>query len=82
MRRSIIRRNVTLTAIIIYISLYLAVLMLRPAFVFNEDGSLRNFGVGFRRKTVIPAWLLAITIAIGSYFSVLYYISCPKFIEM
>ena len=56
--------------------------MLRPAFVFNEDGSLRNFGVGFRRKTVIPAWLLAITIAIGSYFSVLYYISCPKFIEM
>ena len=82
MRRSIIRRNLTLTAIIIYISLYLAVLMLRPAFIFNDDGSLRNFGIGFRRKTVIPAWLLAISIAICSYFSVLYYISCPKFIEM
>lgn len=82
MRRAVIRRNITCTAILIYISLYLALIMLRPAFIFNEDGSLRNFGVGFRKKTVIPAWLLAITLAIGSYFSVLYYISCPKFIEM
>jgi hypothetical protein len=40
--------------------------------MYNEDGSLRQFGIGFKRKTVIPAWLVAIIIAILSYLLVLY----------
>jgi hypothetical protein len=40
--------------------------------MYNEDGSLRQFGIGFQRKTVVPAWLVAIILAILSYLFVLY----------
>lgn len=82
MKRSFIRNNITSISILVYLTLYFVIVTFRPAFIFNNDGSLRTFGVGFRKKTVIPAWLLAITLAITSYFLILYYIACPKFVEM
>jgi hypothetical protein len=51
---------------------------MRPTFLYKDDGTLRNFGVGYRNTTVIPGWLLAMTLAIVSYFSVMYYIAMPK----
>ena len=45
--------------------------------MYNENGSLRQFGIGFQRKTVVPAWLVAIIIAILSYLLVLY-VSTPQ----
>jgi hypothetical protein len=58
--------------------LYGVTIAFKPHFLYNKDGSLREFGVGFRRKTVIPAWLLAIVLGIVSYFFVLYYLAAPK----
>ena len=58
MNRNVIRRNITSFSIIIFIILYTIVLLFKPAFIFKKDGNLRNFGIGFRDKTVIPAWLL------------------------
>jgi len=58
--------------------MYSAILYFKPSFIYNRDGSLRAFGVGFKRKTVIPAWLLAIVLAIVAYLIVLYYVSYPK----
>jgi hypothetical protein len=58
--------------------LYGMTIAFKPHFLYNKDGSLREFGVGFRRKTVIPAWLLAIVLGIVSYFFVLYYLAAPK----
>ncbi len=55
--------------------------MFKPAFIFKRDGTLREFGLGFRNKTVIPAWLLAIILAIISYLSVLYYLALPKLLH-
>tara|TARA_Y100000996_G_C22384365_1_gene586440 strand:+ start:184 stop:351 length:168 start_codon:yes stop_codon:yes gene_type:complete len=55
--------------------------MLKPAFIFKKDGTLREFGIGFRNKTVIPAWLLAIVLAIVSYLLVLYYLAMPKLLH-
>ena len=46
--------------------------------MYNKDGSLRQFGIGYQKKTILPAWLIAIVVAIMSYFGVLYYISLPK----
>jgi len=60
--------------------LYVSVLMFKPAFVFKRDGTLREFGLGFRNKTVIPG-LLAIILAIISYLSVLYYLALPKLLH-
>ena len=81
MNRNIIRRNITSVSIVIFIILYTLVLSFIPAFIFKKDGNLRNFGIGFRDKTVIPAWLLAIILAIISYLLVLYYIALPKLLR-
>ena len=78
MNRNFVRRNITSFSIMLFIILYGGIMAMRPSFLYSDDGSLREFGVGFRRKTVIPAWFLSILLAILSYFSVLYYLAAPK----
>jgi hypothetical protein len=68
-----VRQNKIVVAILIYIILFGLVNLLTPAFMYNPDGSLKEFGVGFRKKTIIPVWLISIFLAILSYFSVVYY---------
>jgi hypothetical protein len=46
--------------------------------MYNEDGSFREFGIGYKKKTVVPAWLVAIIVAIFSYLGVLYYLTYPR----
>jgi hypothetical protein len=70
-----IRQNKIIVAILIYIILFGIVNLLTPAFMYNPDGSLKEFGVGFRKKTIIPIWLISIFLAIIAYFSVVYYTS-------
>jgi len=43
--------------------------------LYNDDGSFRQFGVGYRHKTVIPIWGVSMVIAIFSYLSVMYYLA-------
>jgi hypothetical protein len=78
MNRNFIRQNITSISIIIYIILYALIIAYKPGFIYNADGTLRQFGVGLKKRTVIPIWLLAIVLAIITYFSVLYYIASPK----
>jgi hypothetical protein len=75
MLKNVVRRNVVSIAILIYIVLYLLIMSIKPSFLFQKNGSLREFGIGYRNKTVIPVWFLAIFIATLSYFSVIYYVS-------
>jgi hypothetical protein len=49
---------------------------MNPSFLYNEDGSLREFGVGYSSKTVLPIWLIAILLGILSYLFV-YYVTRP-----
>jgi len=69
------RHNKILIAILVYIILFGFINVLTPAFMYNPDGSLKEFGVGFRKKTIIPVWLISILLAIVAYFSVVYYTS-------
>ena len=78
MNRNFVRRNITSFAVMLFIILYGTMMYIKPGFLFNNDGSLREFGVGFSKKTVIPAWFLSILLAIFSYFSILYYLAIPK----
>ena len=81
MDRLFIRRNINLFSIAIFLVLFALLNYIKPNFLYNEDGSLRNFGVGYKRKTVLPGWFVAIILAIFSYISVLYYITYPKLIR-
>lgn len=74
-----IRKNIVSISIVLFIALYMGILYIKPGFIYNKDGSLRQFGLNNSRKTIIPAWLLALILAIISYFIVLYYLTIPKF---
>ena len=78
MFRSFVRNNTTLVSIIIFLVIFGIVQMLMPAFLYNIDGSIREFGVGYKNKTILPLWLFSIILGIISYIFVLYYLTYPK----
>jgi hypothetical protein len=78
MYRTFVRKNINLVSIVVFLFLFTLVVLMKPAFLFNTDGSFRNFGIGYKNKTVVPIWLVAIILAILAYFSVLYFLVSPK----
>ena len=74
--KNIIRNNLAGSAIVLYIIVFMLVQYMNPSFLYNEDGSLREFGVGYSNKTVLPIWLIAILLGILSYLFV-YYVTRP-----
>ena len=72
---SLVRKNVPGAAILLFIVLFAIVQAFKPSFLYNQDGSLREFGVGYKSKTVVPIWLITIVLAILCYLAVLYVIS-------
>lgn len=79
MNRSFIRNNITSISILIFITLFILVQYLQPAFLYDRDGALREFGLGKKNKTILPIWLISLVLAIFSYLFVLYYLTMPKF---
>ena len=80
MLRTFTRNNTTLVSIIIFLIIFVMIYMLQPAFLYNKDGSIREFGVGYKNKTILPLWLFSIILGILSYLFVLYYLSYPRFV--
>jgi len=78
MYRNFIRDNVTLVSIILFITIFSMIQLSKPAFLYNTDGSIREFGVGYKNKTILPIWLLSIVLGIVCYLIVMYYIAHPK----
>ena len=76
--RNFVRKHLVSFATLLFVGLYVLILKLKPGFLYNHDGTLRAFGVGYKNKTVIPVWLLAIALAILSYLGILYYLIYPK----
>ncbi len=75
---NLVRRNVTMFSILLFLFFYILIIAYKPNFIYNKDGTLRTFGLGFSKKTVFPAWFLAIFLSIMSYFIVFYYVSSPR----
>ena len=73
-----IRENKPLVAIILFVFIFGSIQMMKPACFYNKDGSIREFGVGYRNKTILPIWLLSLVLGILCYLAVLYYVSAPK----
>ena len=73
--RTLILQHKTLFAIIIFLTLFSSMHFIKPSFIYDTDGSFRDFGVGYKHKTVIPAWIVSIMLGILSYLSILYYLA-------
>jgi hypothetical protein len=80
MLRTFTRNNITFVSVLLFIIVFGIVQVLRPAFLYNNDGSIREFGVGYKNKTIMPLWLFSIILGILSYLLVLYYLTYPRLV--
>ena len=65
------RTHKTAIAIFLFLILFSIVHLLKPGFAYTHNGGFRQFGLGYRNKTVTPIWIIAIILAIFSYVMVL-----------
>jgi hypothetical protein len=72
MNRLFIKQNITSLSILLFIILFGIMAYVKPNFIFHKDGTVRQFGIGYKNKTVIPIWLIVIVMAYLSYLFLLY----------
>ena len=72
--KGLIRRNKVNISIILFLVVFSFIHYLKPNIMYNYDGSFRQFGVGYKHKTVTPIWVFSIILAILCYILVSYYI--------
>jgi Zn-dependent protease with chaperone function len=73
MYQELIQKNTILISIILFLILFGIIQLMKPSFLYNEDGSIREFGIGYRNKTILPVWLLSIILGILCYVTILFY---------
>ena len=78
MKYSFIRKNINSFSILLFLVLFTLINIIKPPFIYNKDGTLREFGLGRKKRTILPLWLMSIVLGILSYLFVLYYITLPK----
>lgn len=66
------REALSIIAVFIFIILFGIINAFRPSIIYNKDLSFRQFGIGYKNKTVVPIWLLSIILAILVYVGVAY----------
>tara|TARA_B100000575_G_C22585012_1_gene368109 strand:+ start:107 stop:352 length:246 start_codon:yes stop_codon:yes gene_type:complete len=79
MLRQFILNNINLVSIVLFLVFFITIMLTKPAFIFDKYGKPRQFGLGYKNKTVIPIWLIVIFLAIISYLIVLFYLNYKKF---
>jgi len=72
--KSLVRVNITSISILLFLSLFVLIHHFKPTLLYTKDGAFRQFGVGYKQKTVVPIWLVAIFLAILCYLFVLSYL--------
>jgi len=78
MSKNYIRENPTLVAVILFLIIFGVIQMMKPSCFYNKDGSIREFGIGYKNKTIFPIWLLSLFLGILCYLGVMYYTSYSK----
>lgn len=51
----------------VFMILYGVLTIVKPIIIFDEDGSIREFGINSSKKTIIPLWMVTILLSIFSY---------------
>jgi hypothetical protein len=70
-----LEQNYLSVAILVFIAIFVGMNWLKPAILYKRDGSLREFGLGKKHKTIVPIWLATLLLAVFSYMGVLYVIA-------
>ena len=80
MLKQFFNKNITLVSIIFFIIMFILLIVIKPEIVFTKNGKPRDFGLGYKNKTILPIWLFVIILSIFSYLAVLFYIQFNKII--
>lgn len=72
--KQFVRYNKISIAILMFLVIFSIIHYLKPGLLYTKEGGFREFGVGYRNKTVIPIWVVSIILAILCYFSVNLYL--------
>jgi hypothetical protein len=80
MLRQFVVTNINLVSIIVFLLLFAIILVIKPNIMFDKNGKPREFGIGYKNKTILPLWLAVIILAIISYLAILCYINFKRFI--
>jgi uncharacterized membrane protein YozB (DUF420 family) len=80
MFRELIRKNILNTAVLLFLLIFFGIQYMHPAFLYNSDGSIRQFGVGYKNKTILPVWLLSFILGILCYLGVNFYVIHPRIV--
>jgi len=73
-----VREHSTLVAIVLFVLIFGSIQVMKPSCFYNNDGSIREFGIGYKNKTILPIWLLSLVLGILCYLAVLYYTHLPR----
>ena len=66
-------------SILIYIISISIYILLRPSLTFNNNGSLKEFGVSNdKNNTIFPLWLVCFIFAIFAYYIIIFICSIKK----
>jgi len=81
MFKKVASNNTVVVSIVLFFILYISFTQFyKPNFLYNTNGTLKEFGVGYKNKTVVPMWLFSIVLGILSYLFVLYYLTSSRFL--
>ena len=67
-----IRSNRLMYSVLLFLTIFSIVHYLKPGLIYNEKGGFRQFGLGYKQKTVIPIWVVSIVLAIACYLFLYY----------
>jgi hypothetical protein len=66
------RKNKISVSICLFLFIFGMLQWLKPAFLYTKKGTLREFGVGYKNKTILPMGILSIVLGILCYIFTLY----------
>ena len=72
--KSFVRVHKLNIAILLFLILFGTIHYIKPVLLYTKEGGFRQFGLGYKHKTVIPIWVVAILLGILSYLAVMYYL--------
>ena len=73
--KQFVRINKVSVSISLFLLILISIHITKPSMIYTPDGGFREFGLGFRNKTIFPIWIVSIITAILSYLFVLYYLA-------
>lgn len=65
--------SINIISIIMFIVIFTIIIYFKPLCFFNNDGSIREFGIGHKNKTIFPIWIMSIYLGILCYIISSYY---------